>query len=127
MEYLTSWKEIAHYLHSGVRTAQRYEIEFGLPVRRPTGKLRGAVVSTTNEIDAWMNTIPISRKFQVDADDVQTKQRTCLARGIGEMIELEKQAKSLVLDGVCLRSQLFEQLARLRSLIQTGGRTVTRV
>ena len=34
---LNSWKEIASYLGRSVRTVQRWEREFGLPVHRPAG------------------------------------------------------------------------------------------
>jgi hypothetical protein len=50
---LTSWKEIAQYLGKGVRTVQRWEQEFGLPVRRPTDPCRRAVLAIPEELDAW--------------------------------------------------------------------------
>jgi hypothetical protein len=49
----TSWKEIAQYLGKGVRTAQRWEQEAGLPVRRQTGEGRGKVLAFPSEIDEW--------------------------------------------------------------------------
>jgi hypothetical protein len=51
---LTSWKEIATYLGKGVRTVQRWEQQFGLPVRRPNEKIKGIVHATTDELDAWL-------------------------------------------------------------------------
>jgi hypothetical protein len=48
---LTGWKEIAAYLDKGMRTAQRWEGEFGLPVRR-IGDNEG-VFAFADEIDAW--------------------------------------------------------------------------
>lgn len=51
---LTSWKEIATYLGKGVRTVQRWEQQFGLPVRRPNEKIKGIVHATTNELDSWL-------------------------------------------------------------------------
>ncbi len=53
-ELLTSWKEIASYLGKGVRTVQRWEQEFGLPVRRPNTKAKGIVRATRQELDAWL-------------------------------------------------------------------------
>jgi hypothetical protein len=50
---LTSWKEIGQYLGKGVRTVQRWEREFGLPVRRPTDPCRRAVLAIPEELDAW--------------------------------------------------------------------------
>lgn len=50
---LNSWKEIAGYLNRGVRTVQRWERELGLPVRRPRGKTRSAVIAIAAELDDW--------------------------------------------------------------------------
>jgi len=55
-ELLTSWKEIATYLGKGVRTVQRWEQQFGLPVRRPNEKAKGIVHATRQELDAWLET-----------------------------------------------------------------------
>lgn len=49
---LTSWKGIADYLGVNVRTAQRWEAEKGLPVRRLGGP-RGRVLAVAAELDAW--------------------------------------------------------------------------
>ena len=51
---LNSWKEIARYVGRGLRTLQRYEAEFGFPVRRVAGRPRTAVMAFTEEIDAWL-------------------------------------------------------------------------
>jgi hypothetical protein len=53
-ELLTSWKEIASYLGKGVRTVQRWEQQFGLPVRRPNEKSKGIVRATSRELDDWL-------------------------------------------------------------------------
>jgi hypothetical protein len=53
-ELLTSWKEIANYLGKGVRTVQRWEQQFGLPVRRPNEKAKGIVHATRDELDHWL-------------------------------------------------------------------------
>jgi len=63
---LSGWKDIANYLGKGVRTVQRYERKLGLPVRRPAGKLRGAVVATKAEIDAWVSTSPIQEAYEIE-------------------------------------------------------------
>lgn len=57
--FLNSWKEIAQYLGRGVRTVQRWEAELGLPVRRPRGKSRSAVVAVRSELDEWMARAPL--------------------------------------------------------------------
>lgn len=53
-QILSGWKEIATYLGRGVRTVQRYEKDFALPVCRPAGKHSGAVMARRTDIDAWM-------------------------------------------------------------------------
>jgi hypothetical protein len=54
-EMLMSWKEIASYLRVDIKTAQRYEKKFGLPVHRRTGFLRSRVFAYTDEIKRWEN------------------------------------------------------------------------
>ena len=51
---LTGWKQIARYLGIGVRTAQRWEL-LGLPVRRPSSRLRSAVLVNTDDVKAWVS------------------------------------------------------------------------
>src|SRR5262252_4191432 len=55
---LNSWKEVAQYLERGVRTVQRWEADLGLPVRRPRGKKRSAVIAICSEIDDWVSSCP---------------------------------------------------------------------
>jgi phage terminase Nu1 subunit (DNA packaging protein) len=57
-EVLNSWKEIAAYLGRGVRTVQRWEQELGLPVRRPRGKDRSAVIALKSDLDRWLQRAP---------------------------------------------------------------------
>src|SRR5690242_12832334 len=51
---LHSWKEISSYTGRGVRTIQRYEVQFGFPIHRPAGSPRSAVLAFTDEIDHWL-------------------------------------------------------------------------
>jgi len=51
---LGSWKEIAAYLGKGVRTVQRWEQLYGLPVRRPHGSPMGVVYASCDELDVWL-------------------------------------------------------------------------
>jgi hypothetical protein len=57
-EVPNSWKEVASYMGRGVRTVQRWEQELGLPVRRPRGKSRSAVIAFKSELDAWLYQAP---------------------------------------------------------------------
>lgn len=49
---LTSWKEIATFLGVSVRTAQKWEAERGLPVRRLPGG-RSHVSARIEDLAAW--------------------------------------------------------------------------
>jgi hypothetical protein len=51
---LTSWKEIASYLGKGVRTVQRWECLFGLPVYRPNERSKGIVYASREDLDRWL-------------------------------------------------------------------------
>lgn len=51
---LTSWKDIARYMGKGIRTVQRWEQDFGLPVHRPEGATKRAILARPSEIDAWI-------------------------------------------------------------------------
>lgn len=51
---LTSWKDIARYMGKGVRTVQRWEQDFGLPVRRPLRSNKKAVLARPHDLDAWV-------------------------------------------------------------------------
>lgn len=51
---LTSWKDIARYMGKGVRTVQRWEQDFGLPVRRPLGSNKKAILARPSDLDAWV-------------------------------------------------------------------------
>lgn len=49
---LHSWKEIGDYLGVTVRTAQAWEVDRGLPVKRTNG-IKGRVFADSAEIDRW--------------------------------------------------------------------------
>ena len=62
---LSCWKDIARYLGKGVRTVQRWERDFGLPVRRPGRGLENAVkspvVADRTELQLWFDSCWVSR------------------------------------------------------------------
>lgn len=94
---LSGWKDIANYLGKGVRTVQRYEEELRLPVRRPAGKARGAVVATKSELDAWVNASPFRTELRATA----TNNLRCslpmvsVRQGIQEMRVLREHMRGL--------------------------------
>lgn len=69
---LNSWKEIADYLERSVRTVQRWESRFGLPVRHRSGK-RTAVFAIEAELNSWLQT---QSRFRLPIHEVpQTYER----------------------------------------------------
>ena len=50
---LNGWKDIANYLGKGVRTVQRWEQQYGLPVHR-LGAEGEVVFAGVHEVDAWL-------------------------------------------------------------------------
>jgi hypothetical protein len=101
-QFLSGWKEIATYLGRGVRTVQRYERDFGLPVRRPAGKPWGSVVATKPELDAWVMASPIREAFRL----------TRLSQGSGDT------AAVAIEDNLRKMGELREQMAALRAEVQ---------
>jgi PleD family two-component response regulator len=67
---LTSWKQVAEYLGKAVRTAQRWERNFGLPVRRSDGAGKQSVVAYPEELQEWLRT-----SFQKTGIDSKTQTR----------------------------------------------------
>jgi hypothetical protein len=64
---LNSWKEIATYLGRGVRTVQRWEQDLSLPVHRPRGGDRTAVLALPRELDEWLRRTPLHDRNGSDA------------------------------------------------------------
>jgi hypothetical protein len=52
--HLASWGEIAFYLKRDIRTAQRYEKQYGLPIRRMVIGKTGQVFAYRSELDKWI-------------------------------------------------------------------------
>ena len=63
---LESWGEIATHLRRDIRTAQRWEKEFGLPVRRLTIGKHAQVYAYRSELDRWM----LERQPKPEPDEV---------------------------------------------------------
>ncbi len=73
---LHSWKEIASYIGRGIRTVQRYEVQFDLPVHRPSGRSRSSVMAFSDEIDAWLTRSPTHSRqdaFIVEPSEMRSK------------------------------------------------------
>lgn len=92
---LSGWKQIADYLDKGVRTVQRYEREFGLPVRRPAGRSKGAVIATKAELDAWISATPVRHAFQLNRPALTRVPLDDLRRHLAEMRRLREETSEL--------------------------------
>src|SRR6476646_4138712 len=97
---LSGWKDIANYMGKGVRTVQRYEAYFGLPVRRPAGRPRGSVVATRAELDAWVGASPIRTTFRLtrggeSAESVHKHSTAAIRQGVTQLSELRDQMTAL--------------------------------
>ena len=111
MNILNSWKEIANYLGRGVRTVQRWERDLGLPVHRPKGKDRSAVLAFPEELDKWLQQTPVrsATKFA----DPQLAGRAVTAA-------MSTRDPNLLIQDVRLTSARSQKL--LESLVQAAGR-----
>ena len=101
-EFLSGWKDIAKYLGKGVRTVQRYERQFRLPVRRPSGKTQGSVLATKAELDAWVSARAIRNQFELP-QAVPASTFAALRKSLAdarrlqqEMLELRRELRASV-------------------------------
>jgi hypothetical protein len=68
-QILSSWKEIAAYTGKGVRTVQRWEARYGLPVRRPeSGGVKGVVIIEVNDLNAWLAKNFVARRHPAETN-----------------------------------------------------------
>jgi hypothetical protein len=109
--FLTGWKEIANYLGKAVRTAQRYDRQFGLPVSRPAGRPWGSVVGVRAELDGWVKASPIREEFHLrNASAENPSPAQAIKRGVSELVRLRAQMSTL-------RSEMKESLTRLKDSV----------
>ena len=73
---LNSWKEIASYMGRGIRTVQRWEHDFRLPVHRPSGHERSTVIAFEDEIDQWFASTPVRNSKQAARQQERPAPRT---------------------------------------------------
>jgi hypothetical protein len=90
---LMGWKDIAQYLNMGVRTVQRYECEYELPIRRPAGGAGGTVIAMKAELDRWLAGRP-KRKASCSPEQsavLPASKWAAVQAGMSRMGELRKE------------------------------------
>jgi len=109
---LTSWKDIARYMGKGVRTVQRWELDFGLPVRRAEGSNKKAVLARPRDLDAWVAT-----QCSIGHSSHETEpRRTNICRRSSLSVELETY-RTLRRDQADLRLELRSALRSLQEAV----------
>jgi hypothetical protein len=87
---LTSWKEISSYVGRGVRTVQRWESEFGFPIRRIKPGTKSGVLAIPAEIDAWIQ----AQQFPDGQLDSVESERAALFRTMRELRSENRELRS---------------------------------
>jgi hypothetical protein len=124
-ELLTSWKEIASYLGKGVRTVQRWEQQFGLPVRRPNEKSKGIVRATSKELDAWLaNQWSQRPKEFAHAVGIKSVYVDALRVAIQQAADLRQANRALLED---VRNSLHNVFEECQALARTMNGAPTRL
>ena len=113
---LNGWKEIANHLGRGVRTVQRWE-QLGLPVRRPKGSDRSAVLALCEELDEWVRSCATHRE--------KSGPSYCQAE-IADLSARLKRTNELVVLVCAQRSKLWVRAAEMRSRIEELQRSYGR-
>jgi hypothetical protein len=126
-ELLTSWKEIASYLGKGVRTVQRWEQQFGLPVRRPNEKSKGIVHATAEELDAWLATQWSQRpKEFAQAIGIKNVYVDAMRASVKQAMELRHANQLLLQDVRSTLASLHEQCRLLARNLPGTASTLTK-
>lgn len=111
---LTSWKDIARYMGKGVRTVQRWEMDFGLPVRRPQGSNKKAVLARPRDLDAWVALRCASRgEYQPNGEAIPQPRLATLTQLNAQM----ETARQLWENNRLLVSEMKAQLDELRKQV----------
>jgi len=105
---LTSWKEVAAYLGKGVRTVQRWEQHYALPVRRPAPNSH-VIFALPAELDAWVKR---QRYFKV-----HRPKPTIASKGQMRHEQLTKELRTAVARLGMNRQALTSNLVRLQTAI----------
>lgn len=114
---VSGWKDIAKYIGKGVRTAQRYEREVALPVRRPGGKSTGSVIAMKTELDEWMAAESVRKAARLAQSNLPSLEIVKdFQHSVAEMRRLQEEALRL---GKAIRESL-QGFVAIRSVRPAG-------
>ena len=114
---LTCWKDIASYLGKGVRTVQRWEQEFGLPVRRPNGvSHKSPVAADPRDLDVWLKS-RWSVRTEREETDLTHPESNLNFRKVQVRIGMLEQLRKNVKLSAELRAQLRTSQEEHRALV----------
>jgi hypothetical protein len=112
---LNGWKEIADYLHCGVRTVQRWE-ETGLPIRRENTKGgRKGVIALRGEIDAWLRRVPLHERMPSERQESMPSEPKSIAPLISHSRQLQQEVAASAGDLLFAIQELKETVELLCS------------
>ena len=100
------------YLDRGVRTVQRWEVELGLPVRRPFGHSRSTVLALRDDLCAWLQTRPRGKHVPHSRFDVN---RTMVHDSIAEARRLRGEMSALRETHAAAVRALIDNLSQCRN------------
>lgn len=115
---LNSWKEIAKYLGRGVRTVQRYERNLALPVRRPRGTSRSAVIALKEDLDTWLRKAPLTKTVE-DSRTPLPAQSLTLVRAVQKSVHAGGDLRHRCAELRAAHEEIVSRLfANLNGLVQ---------
>lgn len=128
-DVLNSWKEIACYLNRGVRTVQRWEVELALPVRRPRGRRRSAVIAMRSEINQWLNNCPLAGLEENTLEECRGQQDEpgLPDQELQPVQELQPTVNVLILQARLLRADLQRSREEFRNALHSMMRSLQNV
>jgi hypothetical protein len=123
---MTSWKEIAAFLGKSVRTAQRWERELALPVRRPQeSDKNNVVIARREELERWVSSqdtrpmVPpgsvVELRVRLASLEAENEELRSAVRG--ECADLDRQCE-LLRYAVMRQGSLGEELSRRSGALQ---------
>ena len=118
-ERLNSWKEIARYLRSSVRTVRRWERHEGLPVHRQMHRTLARVFALKCEVDAWRSALTRPPRRPTRRPDAPHAALTIAVLPFGNLGA--QTDEEYFADG--LTEEITTTLARIRSLRVTSCRS----